>query len=47
MNRGFKKSENIDKAIDKIRYRFGNASITYGNMVDNDIGIDLDRHQKD
>lgn len=41
------KSENIDKAIDKIRYRFGNASITYGNMVDNDIGIDLDRHQKD
>ena len=35
------KKESVEKAVDAIREKFGNNAITYGQILDNDIGIDL------
>lgn len=35
------KNESVEKAMDAIREKFGNSAITFGQILDNDIGIDL------
>lgn len=35
------KSDSIEKAMDDIREKFGDSSITFGQLIKNDIGIDL------
>ncbi len=35
------KFESIEKAMDDIRNKFGNSSITFGQLINNDIGIDI------
>ncbi len=35
------KGESIERTMDDIRKKFGNSSITFGQILDNDIGIDL------
>lgn len=37
-----KKGEDINKAVDEIRGKFGSSAITFGSIINNDIGIDLD-----
>lgn len=36
-----KEAESLERTIDEIRKRFGDSSIDFGNIIDNDIGIDL------
>jgi tetrahydromethanopterin S-methyltransferase subunit G len=33
------KHQEIDLALDKIREKYGNSSITFGKLIGNDIGI--------
>lgn len=35
------KNESIEKAMDKIREKFGSNSIAFGQIIDNDLGIDI------
>ena len=35
------KGESIERTMDEIRRKFGDSSITFGQILDNDIGIDL------
>ncbi len=35
------KGESIERTMDDIRKKFGDSSITFGQMIDNDLGIDL------
>ncbi len=35
------KGESIEKTMDDIRKKFGDSSITFGQILDNDLGIDL------
>jgi len=35
------KGESIEKAMDDIRKKFGDSSITFGQLMDNDLGIDI------
>lgn len=35
------KGESIERAMDEIRRKFGDSSITFGQVIDNDLGIDL------
>lgn len=35
------KRESIERTMDDIRKKFGGSSITYGQIIDNDLGIDL------
>ncbi len=36
-----KKGESIERTMDDIRKKFGDSSITFGQILDNDLGIDL------
>lgn len=36
-----KKSESIERTMDDIRRKFGSSAITFGQILDNDLGIDL------
>lgn len=38
---GKKGNESLEKTMDRIRSRFGESSITYGQILGNDIGIDI------
>lgn len=38
---GREKRESIERTMDDIRKKFGNSSITFGQIIDNDLGIDL------
>lgn len=38
------KSLTVDHTLDEIRNRFGSSSITFANLIDNDLGIHLDHH---
>jgi hypothetical protein len=38
--------ERLERTMDEIRDRYGRSSITYGRIIGNDIGIELDE-QKD
>lgn len=38
------KNQSMEKAIDQIRSKFGDSAITFGRVINNDIGIDLDMH---
>lgn len=40
-----RKQENLEKAIDKIRLKFGKGAITKLSMVQNDIGIEMENKQ--
>lgn len=35
------KKESMEKTMDEIRKKFGDSAITYGQILDNDLGIDL------
>lgn len=35
------KSESIERTMDNIRKKYGSASIAFGQVIDNDLGIDL------
>ena len=35
------KRESIERTMDDIRKKFGDSSITFGQIIDNDLGIDL------
>lgn len=35
------KGESIERTMDNIRKKFGDSSITFGQIIDNDLGIDL------
>jgi DNA polymerase-4 len=35
-------AESIDRTVDEIRMRYGNNAIFYGNILNNNIGIELD-----
>ena len=35
------KSDSIEKTMDDIRRKFGDSSITFGQLLNNDIGIDF------
>ncbi len=35
------KKESMEKTMDEIRKKFGDSAITYGQVLDNDLGIDL------
>jgi hypothetical protein len=34
--------EQLDRTVDAIRQRYGAAAITFGSILHNDIGIELD-----
>lgn len=36
------KNKSLDKTVDKIRCKFGKSAITFGSIIENDIGIELD-----
>ncbi|MBN7771951.1 DNA polymerase IV [Clostridium aminobutyricum] len=36
-----KKGESLDRAMDAIRSKFGGQSITFGGMINNDLGLDI------
>lgn len=36
-----KKGESIERAMDDIRRKFGDSAVTFGSVLDNDLGIDL------
>lgn len=38
------KKESIERAMDSIRHKYGDGAITFGRIINNDIGIDLDMH---
>lgn len=38
---GREKRESIERTMDDIRKKFGDSSITFGQIIDNDLGIDL------
>ena len=40
-----KRSESIGNAMDEIRKKFGDSSITFGSIIDNDLGIVLDSEE--
>ena len=35
------RNESIEKAMDQIREKFGSNSIAFGQIIDNDLGIDI------
>jgi hypothetical protein len=39
--------ERLERTMDKIRERYGSCSITYGRILGNDIGIELDEQRDD
>jgi DNA polymerase-4 len=43
------KGENLERAMDHIRQKFGDGSITFGRVLGNDIGIgiEMDQHQEE
>jgi DNA polymerase-4 len=47
MGPGAEKSETLERTMDKIRGKYGGASITYGRIIGNDIGIELDEQCDD
>lgn len=38
---GREKGESIERAMDDIRKKFGDSAVTFGSVLDNDLGIDL------
>ncbi|MCR5481313.1 MAG: DNA polymerase IV [Clostridia bacterium] len=40
-------SEKLERTMDSIRDRFGAAAITYGGIIDNDLGIELESSDED
>ena len=41
------KKEKIERTLDDIRHRYGDSSISFGRVIDNDIGISLDLHTEE
>ena len=41
------KQEKLEAAVDSIRKRFGNSTITLGNQQNEEIGIDRIRHREE
>ena len=39
------KAGRIDAAVDKIREKYGKKAITFGSIINNDIGISLDKNK--
>lgn len=39
-----KQKTSVDHTLDAIRKRFGDSSITFANLIDNELGIHLDHH---
>lgn len=39
-NEADEKNEKAERAMDRIREKFGNSAITFGGIIDNDIGVD-------
>lgn len=39
------KSGKIDEAVDRIREKFGKQAITFGSIINNDIGISMDKNK--
>lgn len=42
---GREKAENLERTMDLIRSRYGGSAITYGGVLNNDIGIDMDEEK--
>ena len=38
------RSQSMERAMDMIRNKYGDNAITFGRIINNDIGIDLDMH---
>jgi DNA polymerase-4 len=47
MGQGSEKSETLERTVDKIRDKYGGAAITYGRVIGNDIGIELEARNED
>jgi DNA polymerase-4 len=41
---GRARGERVDRAVDSIRRKYGAGAITFGNILRNDIGVELDEH---
>lgn len=41
------KNEKVERTMDRIRQKFGSSAITYGRIINNDIGIDLYDHEEE
>ncbi|HUM56638.1 MAG TPA: DNA polymerase IV [Bacillota bacterium] len=41
------KKEKIERTLDDIRHKYGDSSISFGRVIDNDIGISLDLHTEE
>ena len=39
------KDEKMERAVDSIRQKFGGAAITYGGLMKNDIGIEIEEEK--
>ncbi len=44
--KGRSKTEQMERTMDSIRQKFGGAAITYGGLMKNDIGIDIEEEKK-
>lgn len=44
---GAKRTEDMEKAVDEIRKKYGTQAISFGRLINNDIGISLDYHEDD
>jgi hypothetical protein len=44
---GRARGERIDRAVDDIRRKYGAGAITFGNILCNDIGVELDEHENE
>jgi len=44
-NKSREKGEKIERTMDHIREKFGDSAITFGRIIHNDIGIDLDERK--
>lgn len=40
-----KKEEALDRTMDAIRHKFGGQSVTFGGMINNDLGLDIHEHK--
>lgn len=40
-----KKEESLDRTMDAIRNKFGGQAVTFGGMINNDLGLDIHEHE--
>lgn len=45
-NKNREKSEQVGRALDNIRQKYGESAITFGTIINNDIGIELYEHEE-